>query len=181
MLAELLVTPTRAPLADPRPIVCTAWMGKAIDVRGLQRIQISAGLWIWRVKRWQSTAALDIAELLPDPRIGVEPLKIRIDRPSWGPMGICAKAGIDDPKFFGVDDIERPALSPSAVQGARAMCRACPVNRACLLWALTEDERFGIWGGTTGRQRRYMRAQLAAGVPLGKLVNAWLTRMIRRV
>lgn len=46
----------------------------------------------------------------------------------------------------------------SGVPAAKAMCAACPVRVACLEYAMANDERFGVWGGTSERQRRAMRA-----------------------
>ncbi len=43
---------------------------------------------------------------------------------------------------------------PSA--SAKAVCRECPVQRDCLEYALSRDERFGIWGGLSERERRKM-------------------------
>ena len=43
---------------------------------------------------------------------------------------------------------------PSA--SAKAICRECPVQHACLEYALERDERFGIWGGFSERERRKM-------------------------
>lgn len=42
------------------------------------------------------------------------------------------------------------------VDKALAVCRDCPAKQACLDHALEYGEP-GIWGGTTGRQRRDMR------------------------
>lgn len=36
---------------------------------------------------------------------------------------------------------------------AKAICNGCPVNTACLQWALTNDEA-GIWGGLTEEERK---------------------------
>jgi WhiB family redox-sensing transcriptional regulator len=35
--------------------------------------------------------------------------------------------------------------------------RPCPVRRQCLEWALTHDEKHGVWGGKSERERRTMR------------------------
>lgn len=43
------------------------------------------------------------------------------------------------------------------VEQTRAVCSACPVQDQCLIYALDENERDGIWGGTTPRQRERMR------------------------
>lgn len=40
---------------------------------------------------------------------------------------------------------------------AKAICRACPVQTDCLTYALTNAERFGIWGGKSERERRRLR------------------------
>lgn len=37
---------------------------------------------------------------------------------------------------------------------ALAICSMCPVVDECLQHALESNERFGVWGGTTERQRR---------------------------
>lgn len=37
---------------------------------------------------------------------------------------------------------------------ARAICAKCPVRTACLRYALEHHEKFGIWGGTSERERR---------------------------
>lgn len=40
---------------------------------------------------------------------------------------------------------------------AKRICRSCPVLDACLQWALDHDERFGVWGGLSERERRRLR------------------------
>jgi WhiB family redox-sensing transcriptional regulator len=40
---------------------------------------------------------------------------------------------------------------------ARSACRQCPVLDACLEYALEHDERFGIWGGTSEKEREKAR------------------------
>lgn len=42
---------------------------------------------------------------------------------------------------------------------AIAICRECPVRIDCLGWALDHDERQGIWGGVSARQRQQMRVR----------------------
>ncbi len=43
-----------------------------------------------------------------------------------------------------------------ASQSRRAirMCERCPVREECLDYAISNEIEFGIWGGTTERQRR---------------------------
>lgn len=40
---------------------------------------------------------------------------------------------------------------------AKRICAACPVREDCLDHALLQEERFGIWGGYSERERRRMR------------------------
>lgn len=42
---------------------------------------------------------------------------------------------------------------------ARALCKECPVKRECLEYALAADERFGIWGGLSERERRKLQRE----------------------
>lgn len=39
-------------------------------------------------------------------------------------------------------------------QHAKAICRDCPVRQACLDYALSIREPFGIWGGLTEHERK---------------------------
>jgi WhiB family redox-sensing transcriptional regulator len=39
------------------------------------------------------------------------------------------------------------------VAAAKRVCGYCPVHRECLLYALANDEMFGVWGGKTRRER----------------------------
>ena len=46
---------------------------------------------------------------------------------------------------------------------AKKVCLSCEVRAECLEYALTHDERFGIWGGLSERERRRLRRAAAAG------------------
>jgi WhiB family redox-sensing transcriptional regulator len=47
---------------------------------------------------------------------------------------------------------------------AKAICAGCDVSSDCLAYALRHTIRHGIWGGTSERERRRMRAERAATV-----------------
>ncbi|MFQ5947741.1 MAG: WhiB family transcriptional regulator [Acidimicrobiia bacterium] len=65
------------------------------------------------------------------------------ERP-WVELAACR--GVDPGLFFpGQQGDSGPAL---------AICATCPVRVQCLEWALEVREPYGIWGGTTERQRR---------------------------
>lgn len=44
-----------------------------------------------------------------------------------------------------------------SVTWALKVCRSCPVQQACLEYSLAHDERHGVWGGKTERQRRQIK------------------------
>ncbi len=46
---------------------------------------------------------------------------------------------------------------------AKAVCAGCPVREACLAYALAAGEKWGIWGMTSERERKRMRAALRRG------------------
>lgn len=40
---------------------------------------------------------------------------------------------------------------------AKKVCQRCPVTKECLQYALDNDERFGVWGGLSERERRRLQ------------------------
>ncbi|MCA1834470.1 MAG: WhiB family transcriptional regulator [Actinomycetota bacterium] len=40
---------------------------------------------------------------------------------------------------------------------AKRICTQCSVQDACLEYALANDEKFGIWGGLSERERRRLK------------------------
>ena len=62
---------------------------------------------------------------------------------SWQERSSCR--GVDAELFF-------PATDEEAVP-AKAICGTCPVRMACLAFALERNEKFGVWGGLTERER----------------------------
>lgn len=64
------------------------------------------------------------------------------------------------------------------VEAARAVCAGCPVASECREYALAHHELIGVWGGTTGRERRHLRraraaqAQQSEATPAGPMAAA---------
>ncbi len=42
-------------------------------------------------------------------------------------------------------------------RAAKRICAPCTVQTECLAYALANDERFGVWGGLTERERRRLK------------------------
>ncbi len=73
------------------------------------------------------------------------------DERPWALDSACR--GLDSSMFFpGHDGDAEPALR---------VCAGCPVRDECLEFALETRQRYGIWGGTTERQRRRMMRRTA--------------------
>jgi WhiB family transcriptional regulator, redox-sensing transcriptional regulator len=44
-----------------------------------------------------------------------------------------------------------------STRAAKRICQTCSVQTECLDYALANDERFGIWGGLSERERRRLK------------------------
>jgi WhiB family redox-sensing transcriptional regulator len=44
-----------------------------------------------------------------------------------------------------------------STRAAKRICQTCSVQAECLDYALHNDERFGIWGGLSERERRRLK------------------------
>ncbi|GAA2422949.1 WhiB family transcriptional regulator [Streptomyces glaucus] len=65
----------------------------------------------------------------------------------WQEEALCAQTGSD---FF----FPEPG---SSVREAKRICALCPIRSACLEYALDHDERFGVWGGLSEKERLELR------------------------
>lgn len=65
----------------------------------------------------------------------------------WAPAAKCLQA--DPDTFF-------PEKGGSTRE-AKRICAGCEVRSDCLEYALANDERFGIWGGMSERERRKLK------------------------
>lgn len=58
--------------------------------------------------------------------------------------------------FFPPPHFELKPEKDAREDQARALCRACPVQQACLEYSLDVQEPHGIWGGLNELERRRM-------------------------
>lgn len=86
-------------------------------------------------------------------RLGVPGVRRRTvvdedDNPlSWQADALCAQT---DPEAFFPE-------KGGSTRDAKKICTTCEVKSECLEYALQNDERFGIWGGLSERERRKLR------------------------
>ena len=69
------------------------------------------------------------------------------DDPGWQERGLCAQT---DPEAFFPE-------KGGSTREAKKVCLTCDVRQECLEYALANDERFGIWGGLSERERRKLK------------------------
>lgn len=69
---------------------------------------------------------------------------------SWQERALCAQT---DPEAFFPE-------KGGSTREAKRVCAACEVRAQCLEAALRNDERFGIWGGLSERERRRLKKRV---------------------
>jgi WhiB family redox-sensing transcriptional regulator len=65
----------------------------------------------------------------------------------WQTDALCAQT---DPEAFFPE-------KGGSTRDAKRICSSCDVRSECLEYALQNDERFGIWGGLSERERRKLK------------------------
>lgn len=65
----------------------------------------------------------------------------------WQERALCAQT---DPEAFFPE-------KGGSTREAKRICQGCEVRDRCLEYALANDERFGIWGGLSERERRRLK------------------------
>ncbi len=86
------------------------------------------------VGRLAEVVELGLAGLFPEPM-------------EWQERALCAQT---DPEAFFPE-------KGGSTREAKRICSGCEVRPQCLEYALANDERFGIWGGMSERERRKQR------------------------
>ncbi|WP_281279803.1 WhiB family transcriptional regulator [Subtercola boreus] len=82
--------------------------------------------------------------------LGVPGVRQVDDNPlAWQTDSLCAQT---DPEAFFPE-------KGGSTRDAKRICQTCEVKSQCLEYALQNDERFGIWGGLSERERRKLRKQ----------------------
>jgi WhiB family redox-sensing transcriptional regulator len=74
-------------------------------------------------------------------------LEAEIEEGSWQERALCAQT---DPEAFFPE-------KGGSTREAKKVCLTCEVRQDCLEAALSNDERFGIWGGLSERERRKLK------------------------
>lgn len=78
------------------------------------------------------------------------------DALGWQDRALCAQT---DPEAFFPE-------KGGSTREAKKVCLSCPVRAECLDYALGNDERFGIWGGLSERERRKLKKRAVLNLRL---------------
>lgn len=111
--------------------------------------------------RWQSEPDIDFDdELIDDTELAEDgddgqiapilPLFGNLDDAAmlnWQDRALCSQT---DPEAFFPE-------KGGSTRDAKKVCVGCEVKAQCLEYALRNDERFGIWGGLSERERRRLK------------------------
>ena len=68
---------------------------------------------------------------------------------AWQTDALCSQT---DPEAFFPE-------KGGSTRDAKRICTSCEVRDECLQYALDNDERFGIWGGLSERERRRLKRE----------------------
>ncbi|BDV30054.1 WhiB family transcriptional regulator [Microbacterium terricola] len=75
------------------------------------------------------------------------PIEVDDNPLAWQTDALCAQT---DPEAFFPE-------KGGSTRDAKRVCTTCDVRDQCLEYALQNDERFGIWGGLSERERRKLK------------------------
>jgi len=93
-----------------------------------------------RVVEWDDTPTEEMGVL-------VDLFEATDDEQEWQERALCAQT---DPEAFFPE-------KGGSTREAKRICLGCEVRSECLEYALEHDERFGIWGGLSERERRKLK------------------------
>lgn len=91
-------------------------------------------------RAWRTKAILEVLR----PLAGADQDNPLEREPQWQDDALCAQT---DPEIFFPE-------KGGSTREAKKICLLCPVKDQCLEDALANEERFGIWGGLSERERR---------------------------
>jgi WhiB family redox-sensing transcriptional regulator len=95
----------------------------------------------------QALSARPHLSLVAEAPVSFEPEPLPATTDQWQDRALCAQT---DPEAFFPE-------KGGSTREAKKICLGCEVRNECLDYALAHDERFGIWGGLSERERRRLK------------------------
>lgn len=93
-----------------------------------------------------NTRPLSVVPDMMDTLFAADPAMDFLDE-QWQERALCSQT---DPEAFFPE-------KGGSTREAKRICTGCEVRDECLEYALAHDERFGIWGGLSERERRRLK------------------------
>ncbi len=81
------------------------------------------------------------------------------ERLEWQEQAACRS--YDNILFFGIDEGESELERQQREGEAKSVCAVCPVKDPCLEYAIETNQRYGIWGGATDKERSALKRRRA--------------------
>ena len=77
----------------------------------------------------------------------------------WQEDAACRE--FDNVLFFGAEDGESELERQTREAHAKTICNSCPVKQPCLEFAMETNQKYGIWGGYTDKERGSLKRRRA--------------------
>ncbi|MGH9278484.1 MAG: WhiB family transcriptional regulator [Acidimicrobiales bacterium] len=81
-------------------------------------------------------------------------------RPTDGWLVRAACRALPTELFFPAGELDEQAVEQA--EEAKSVCSGCPVQGACLEYAIATNQPYGIWGGANASERRSIRRRRQA-------------------
>src|ERR671918_496171 len=81
------------------------------------------------------------------------------DQLDWQEQAACRD--YDNILFFGPDQGESEIEKQAREARAKMVCQGCPVAEPCLEFAMETNQKYGIWGGLTDKERASLKRRRA--------------------
>ena len=81
------------------------------------------------------------------------------DKLDWQEEAECRK--FDNLLFFGPDQGETELEKQGREAKAKSVCQRCPALEPCLEFAMETNQKYGIWGGHTDKERASLKRRRA--------------------
>lgn len=117
------------------------------DVKPLDEFNRDAGRKDGHTSR--CTDCINAAKPEPEIRYRLPTAAWLVQREDWQQQGACYRTGAL--RFF------PPQGGDSRTP--KAICRDCPVQFQCLEYAMRTNQRYGVWGGKSEKERRRIRSE----------------------
>ncbi len=77
----------------------------------------------------------------------------------WQEEAACRQ--YDNNLFFGAEEGESELERQTRESHAKSICHTCPVRNPCLEFAMDTNQKYGIWGGYTDKERGSLKRRRA--------------------